>query len=133
MIRGFYYSEDFDGDVHFAISVRDNCVGRWPNYERAKNGDTVILWTNASLIMGKITGDGTRDNTTWTGGSFVAYPVEWTNTTPKRTKDVFLKKERIEAWNAISNQQEGSVQKILQKVVNQCRPKRGPLDGFFGA
>ena len=133
MIRGFYYSKEFNGDEHFAISVRDGRVGRWSNYEPAKIGDTVILWDNDNLVMGKITGDGKTDSVTWTGNhSFVAYPVKWKSAT-KRTEDVFPKKHRLDAWTAIRNKQESSriVQELLGKVVNQFRPNRGPLDAFF--
>ncbi len=135
MIRGFYYSKEFHGEEHFAISVKHRRVGRWPKYEQATIGDTVILWNNDNLIMGKITGDGRIDNTTWTG-RFFAYPVEWTDTTPKRTtEDVFPRKNRLVAWNAISNRHEASVQDILGKVVNPdpVPPTRGPLDGYFPA
>lgn len=133
MIRGFYYSKDFNGDEHFAISVKNRRVGRWSIYERAHVDDTVILWNNDNLIIGKIIGDGKTDNATWTGNHrFVAYPVEWTSPT-KHTKDVFSKNSRMDAWRGICNLQEYSqtVQKILQGVVNPSPPARGPLDAFF--
>lgn len=133
MIRGFYYSEQFNAGKHFAISVQDGRVGRWGNYEPANIGDTVILWGNNKIIIGTIIGDGKIDHGTWTNNyRFIAYPVEWTSAT-KRTSDVFPKDDRFATWKAIRDKQEssGRVQGTLQKVVDKFRTKQGTIDAYW--
>lgn len=123
-VRFYYYNNRFDGSSHFDYGHSKKVAGRWKCRTLAdvKQNDTVLVWTNKKIAVGKVLSSEVRVRC-WPPGNekFDTVDVEWQGMT-LLTERVFEKDSRCCVWNScykLGKEESFYIQNIGNKVVQR--------------
>lgn len=129
MIRFFYYGKRFDAERHFEWGIKKKIAGRWKTktLKPVKQHDTVVVWTNKCVAVGKVQSQKSRPQG-WPPGNeyYDTVDVSW-QARATMTDDLFPKEERIRVWSESYNQgheESAHLQTIGARVIERVNKKK---------